>query len=226
MMNERVTNLTVLGSTGSIGKSTLDVVARHPQRPHALDYIAGLITDFVPLAGDRKFGEDQAIVGGFGRFQGESICVLGQEKGADTESRLKHNFGMAMPEGYRKAIRLAHHAGKFGFPIISLIDTPGAYPGAGAEERGIAAAIAQAIMEWFRVPVPMVAAVKIIAGDQRQTRAGFRYRVMDHARKRCRAIWLHWRLVHGSNDREEPLRAAAPKQRSEAPCPAFCLEAS
>jgi acetyl-CoA carboxylase carboxyl transferase subunit alpha len=118
-------------------------VARHPQRPHCLDYVAGLITNFVPLAGDRKFGDDEAIVGGFGRFRGESVCVLGHEKGSDTESRLKHNFGMARPEGYRKAVRLMEMAERFGIPVITLVDTAGAYPGIGAEERGQAEAIAR-----------------------------------------------------------------------------------
>src|SRR6202166_4591965 len=109
-------------------------VARHPQRPHCLDYIAGLIGNFIPLAGDRKFGDDEAIVGGFGRFRGESICIIGHEKGSDTESRIKHNFGMAKPEGYRKAVRLMEMADRFGIPVIALVDTAGAYPGIGAEE--------------------------------------------------------------------------------------------
>jgi len=111
-------------------------VARHPQRPHCLDYIAGLVSDFIALAGDRKFGDDPAIVGGFGRFRGESVCIVGHEKGSDTESRLKHNFGMARPEGYRKAVRLMDMADRFSIPVISLVDTAGAYPGIGAEERG------------------------------------------------------------------------------------------
>jgi acetyl-CoA carboxylase carboxyl transferase subunit alpha len=134
-------------------------VARHPQRPHALDYIAGLITDFVPLAGDRKFGEDEAIVGGFGRFRGESICVLGHEKGSDTENRLKHNFGMARPEGYRKAVRLMDMADHFGIPVLSLVDTAGAYPGIGAEERGQAEAIARSTETCLNIGVPNVAAI-------------------------------------------------------------------
>jgi acetyl-CoA carboxylase carboxyl transferase subunit alpha len=134
-------------------------VARHPQRPHALDYIAGLITDFVPLAGDRKFGEDEAIVGGFGRFRGESICVLGHEKGSDTENRLKHNFGMARPEGYRKAVRLMEMADHFGIPVLSLVDTAGAYPGIGAEERGQAEAIARSTETCLNIGVPNVAAI-------------------------------------------------------------------
>jgi acetyl-CoA carboxylase carboxyl transferase subunit alpha len=134
-------------------------VARHPQRPHALDYIAGMITDFVPLAGDRKFGEDAAIVGGFGRFRGESVCVLGHEKGSDTENRLKHNFGMARPEGYRKAVRLMEMADHFGIPVISLVDTAGAYPGVGAEERGQAEAIARSTETCLGLGVPNVAAI-------------------------------------------------------------------
>src|SRR5262249_40474797 len=118
-------------------------VARHPQRPHCLDYVAELVTDFTPIAGDRKFGEDEAIIGGFGRFRGESICIIGQEKGATTESRLRHNFGMARPEGYRKAARLMEMADRFAIPVVSLVDTAGAYPGIGAEERGQAEAIAR-----------------------------------------------------------------------------------
>ena len=104
-------------------------VARHPQRPHCLDYVAALITDFTPLAGDRKFGEDEAIVGGFGRFRGESVCVIGQEKGSATESRIKHNFGMARPEGYRKAVRLMEMADRFAIPVLSLVDTAGRLSG-------------------------------------------------------------------------------------------------
>jgi acetyl-CoA carboxylase carboxyl transferase subunit alpha len=134
-------------------------VARHPQRPHCLDYVSALITDFVPLAGDRKFGEDQAIVGGFGRFRGESVCLLGHEKGSDTESRLKHNFGMARPEGYRKAVRLMEMAERFGIPLISLVDTAGAYPGIGAEERGQAEAIARSTDVCLGLGVPNVAVI-------------------------------------------------------------------
>ncbi|HEU4659042.1 MAG TPA: acetyl-CoA carboxylase carboxyltransferase subunit alpha [Pseudolabrys sp.] len=134
-------------------------VARHPQRPHCLDYIGKLITDFVPLAGDRKFGEDNAIVAGFGRFRGESICVLGHEKGSDTESRLKHNFGMARPEGYRKAVRLMEMADRFDIPVLSLVDTAGAYPGIGAEERGQAEAIARSTDVCLSLGVPNVAVI-------------------------------------------------------------------
>ena len=134
-------------------------VARHPQRPHCLDTIAALITEFVPLAGDRKFGEDAAIVGGFGRFRGESVCVIGHEKGSDTESRLKHNFGMARPEGYRKAVRLMDMADRFGIPVITLVDTAGAYPGIGAEERGQAEAIARSTDACLAVGVPNIAVI-------------------------------------------------------------------
>jgi acetyl-CoA carboxylase carboxyl transferase subunit alpha len=134
-------------------------VARHPQRPHYVDYISELITDFVPLAGDRKYGEDQAIVGGFGRFHGESVCVIGQEKGSDTDGRLKHNFGMARPEGYRKAARLMGMADHFDVPVIALIDTPGAYPGIGAEERGQAEAIARSTEACLEMGVANVAAI-------------------------------------------------------------------
>jgi acetyl-CoA carboxylase carboxyl transferase subunit alpha len=134
-------------------------VARHPQRPHCLDYIATLIADFVPLAGDRKHSEDPAIIGGFGRFRGESVCVIGHEKGSDTESRLKHNFGMARPEGYRKAVRLMGMADRFDIPVIALIDTAGAYPGIGAEERGQAEAIARSTAVCLEIGVPNVAAI-------------------------------------------------------------------
>jgi acetyl-CoA carboxylase carboxyl transferase subunit alpha len=134
-------------------------VARHPQRPHCLDYIAAMITEFVPLAGDRKHGDDPAVIGGFGRFHGESVCVIGHEKGSDTDSRLKHNFGMARPEGYRKAVRLMTMADRFDIPVIALIDTAGAYPGIGAEERGQAEAIARSTEACLEIGVPNVAAI-------------------------------------------------------------------
>ena len=130
-------------------------VARHPQRPHCLDCIAGLITEFVPLAGDRTFGEDAAVVSGIGRFRGRSVVVLGTEKGADTETRLKRNFGMARPEGYRKASRLMRLADRFGLPVLTFVDTAGAHPGADAEARGRAAAIATCL----DIRVPLVAAI-------------------------------------------------------------------
>ena len=134
-------------------------VARHPQRPHFSDYIRHLVVDFTPLAGDRVFGEDQAIVGGFGRFRGRSVCVIGQEKGSDTESRIRHNFGMARPEGYRKAARLMQLADRFEVPVISLVDTAGAFPGIEAEERGQAEAIAHSIDVCLGLGVPNVAMI-------------------------------------------------------------------
>ncbi|MGA0532873.1 acetyl-CoA carboxylase carboxyltransferase subunit alpha [Hansschlegelia sp. KR7-227] len=135
------------------------LVARHPSRPHFSDYVAALIQDFTPLAGDRGFGEDQAIVGGPGLFRGRPVMVIGHEKGADTESRLRHNFGMARPEGYRKAIRLMGMAGRFSLPVIALVDTAGAFPGIEAEERGQAEAIARSTEACINLPTPNVAVV-------------------------------------------------------------------
>jgi acetyl-CoA carboxylase carboxyl transferase subunit alpha len=134
-------------------------VARHEQRPHALAYIESLIGDYAPLAGDRKFGEDQAIVGGLGRFRGAPVMVIGQEKGADTQARMRHNWGMARPEGYRKAVRLMQLADRFGLPVISFVDTQGAYPGIGAEERGQAEAIARSTECCLSLGVPLIAVV-------------------------------------------------------------------
>ncbi len=134
-------------------------VARHPERPHSLDYIEGLIEDFTPLAGDRYFAEDAAIIAGVGTFRGRSVVVMGHEKGSDTESRIKHNFGMARPEGYRKAVRLMDMADKFGLPVIAFVDTAGAYPGIGAEERGQAEAIARSTDRCLALMVPMIAVI-------------------------------------------------------------------
>ena len=134
-------------------------VARHPQRPHCLDYINALLPEFIAFAGDRKFAEDEAIVGGFGRFRGESICVIGHEKGSSTESRLKHNFGMARPEGYRKAVRLMEMADRFDIPVLCLVDTAGAYPGIDAEERGQAEAIARSTEACLNLGVPNIAVI-------------------------------------------------------------------
>jgi acetyl-CoA carboxylase carboxyl transferase subunit alpha len=134
-------------------------VARHPERPHALDYINQLITEFTPLAGDRKFAEDFAVVGGIGRMQGHPVMVIGQEKGNDTTSRLKRNFGMARPEGYRKAVRLMEMADRFGLPVVSFVDTAGAYPGIDAEERGQAEAIARSTDCCLALGVPTVSVV-------------------------------------------------------------------
>lgn len=138
------------------------LVARHPQRPHFSDYIDHLITEFVPLAGDRKFAEDAAIQAGFGRFQGKPVAIIGQEKGATTQSRLKHNFGMARPEGYRKAVRVMDMADRFDIPVITFVDTSGAYPGIGAEERGQAEAIARSTDKCLGLGTPNLA---IIIGE-------------------------------------------------------------
>ncbi|MEG6507735.1 acetyl-CoA carboxylase carboxyltransferase subunit alpha [Methyloligella sp. 2.7D] len=134
-------------------------VARHPERPHFLDYIHGLVADFTPLAGDRLFAEDHAIIGGLGRMNGRSVMVIGHEKGSDTEGRIKHNFGMARPEGYRKAQRLMGLAERFSVPVVTLVDTAGAYPGIGAEERGQAEAIARSTDVCMGLGVPIVSLV-------------------------------------------------------------------
>jgi acetyl-CoA carboxylase carboxyl transferase subunit alpha len=151
-------------------------VARHPDRPRALSYIDALITEFTPLAGDRAFADDAAVVGGMGRFRGHSVVVLGTEKGTDTDTRVKHNFGMARPEGYRKARRLIELAGRFGLPLLTFVDTAGAYPGIDAEARGQAEAIARSVEACLEVPVPLIAtiigeggsggAIALAAGDQ------------------------------------------------------------
>lgn len=134
-------------------------VARHPARPHFNDIVSQLVEGFTPLAGDRYFAEDAAIIGGLGRFRGRSVMVIGNEKGSDTPSRIKHNFGMGKPEGYRKAVRLMDMADRFGLPVITLVDTPGAFPGAEAEERGQAEALARSIESCLSIGVPMVAAI-------------------------------------------------------------------
>src|SRR3990167_1625475 len=134
-------------------------VARHPERPHFVDYLGGLIDEFVELRGDRKFADDQALIGGLGRFRGQPVMVIGQEKGHDTTTRLKHNFGMVRPEGYRKAVRLMDMAEQFSLPVISFVDTAGAYPGIGAEERGQAEAIARSTERCLTLGTPMVATI-------------------------------------------------------------------
>jgi acetyl-CoA carboxylase carboxyl transferase subunit alpha len=151
-------------------------VARHPDRPKALSYIDALIAEFTPLAGDRAFSDDAAVIGGMGRFRGRSVVVLATEKGADTDARVKHNFGMARPEGYRKARRLIELAGRFGLPLLTFVDTSGAYPGIDAEARGQAEAIARSIEACLEAPVPVIAtiigeggsggAIALGAGDQ------------------------------------------------------------
>jgi acetyl-CoA carboxylase carboxyl transferase subunit alpha len=158
-------------------------VARHPDRPKATDYIYGLITGFTPLAGDRAFADDAAVIGGLGRFQGRAVVALGTEKGSDTESRIAHNFGMARPEGYRKARRLMELAGRFGLPILSFIDTSGAFPGIDAEARGQAEAVARSIEACLEVPVPLVAVIigEGGSGGAVALAAGDRVLMLEHA---------------------------------------------
>ncbi len=158
-------------------------VARHPNRPHFPDYISAMVTDFMPLAGDRNFADDAAITGGLGRFKGQSVMVIGHEKGDDTQSRIKHNFGMARPEGYRKTIRLFKMAEQFDIPVITLVDTPGAYPGIGAEERGQAEAIARSTEACLSLRVPLVSVIvgEGGSGGAVALAAGNRILMMEHA---------------------------------------------
>jgi acetyl-CoA carboxylase carboxyl transferase subunit alpha len=158
-------------------------VARHADRPHFLDYARVLIEEFTPLAGDRGFAEDQAIIGGLGRFRGQSCVIIGQERGHDTDSRIKHNFGMAKPEGYRKAQRLMNLAARFGLPIITLVDTAGAFPGVDAEARGQAEAIARSIEVCLQVPVPLVTCIigEGGSGGAIALAAGDRVLMLEHA---------------------------------------------
>lgn len=190
-------------------------VARHPERPHCLDYVRGLITEFVPLAGDRAFAEDAAVVGGIGRLRGRSVLVLGTEKGADTESRLKHNFGMARPEGYRKARRLMRLADRFGLPVLTFVDTAGAYPGIDAEARGQAEAIARAIETCLDIKVPLVAAIigEGGSGGAIALAAGNALLMLEHAiysvisPEGCASIL--WRNGEHAQDAAEALRLTA-----------------
>jgi acetyl-CoA carboxylase carboxyl transferase subunit alpha len=158
-------------------------VARHPQRPHFLDYAKRLFTEFTTLAGDRNFGEDAAIQAGLARFRGRPVAVIGEEKGHDTKSRLKHNFGMPRPEGYRKAIRLMELADRFNLPVISIVDTQGAYPGVGAEERGQAEAIARSTQMCLRLGVPMITLVigEGMSGGAIAIAAANRVYMLEHA---------------------------------------------
>jgi len=158
-------------------------VARHPERPHFKDYVAGLFERFMPLAGDRAFADDQAILGGFATFRGKRVMVIGHEKGDDTASRLRHNFGMGKPEGYRKAIRLMELADRFGLPVLTLVDTSGAFPGVQAEERGQAEAIARSTEACLKLKVPMIAAVvgEGGSGGAIALAAGNRVLMFEHA---------------------------------------------
>jgi len=190
-------------------------VARHPERPHATDFVNGLIADFTPLAGDRAFGEDRALLGGLGRFRGHSVVVLGHEKGADTESRVRHNFGMPRPEGYRKARRLMELAGRFRLPVITLVDTAGAYPGVDAEARGQAEAIARAIETCLAIEVPLVSAVigEGGSGGAIAIAAGNRTLMLEHAiysvisPEGCASIL--WRSAENAQDAAEALKLTA-----------------
>ncbi len=190
-------------------------VARHPERPHALAYISTLIEDFTPLAGDRAFAEDQAIIGGLGRFRGRSVMVIGHEKGHDTESRLKHNFGMAKPEGYRKARRLMEMADHFQVPIVTLIDTAGAYPGVDAEARGQAEAIARSIETCLDVRVPLVSVIigEGGSGGAIALATGNTVLMLEHAiysvisPEGCASIL--WRSAENAKDAAEQLRLTA-----------------
>jgi acetyl-CoA carboxylase carboxyl transferase subunit alpha len=190
-------------------------VARHPERPHSGDYVAALITEFTPLAGDRGFAEDRAIVGGIGRFRGRSIVIIGHEKGADTDSRVRHNFGMARPEGYRKARRLMELAERFGLPVLALVDTAGAYPGIDAEARGQAEAIARSIEACLRLRVPLVAAIigEGGSGGAIALAAGNTVLMLEHAvysvisPEGCSSIL--WRSADNTQDAAEALKLTA-----------------
>ncbi len=190
-------------------------VARHPERPHFSDYVTALIEDFVPLAGDRTFGDDRALLGGLGRFRGRSVMVLGQEKGSGTEGRVKHNFGMAQPEGYRKAVRLMEMADRFRMPILTFVDTAGAYPGVGAEQRGQSEAIARSIEACLKVDVPLIAVIigEGGSGGAIAIATGDRVLMMEHSvysvisPEGCASIL--WRSADKARDAAEALRLTA-----------------
>ena len=190
-------------------------VARHPERPHFTDYVGALITEFTPLAGDRAFADDRAILGGIGRFRGRSVVVIGHEKGADTEARVRHNFGMARPEGYRKAQRLMGLAERFGLPVLTLVDTAGAYPGVDAEARGQAEAIARSIEVCLKLRVPLVSAIigEGGSGGAIALAAGNAVLMLEHAvyavasPEACSSIL--WRSAENAQDAAEALRLTA-----------------
>ncbi len=191
------------------------LVARHPERPHFKDYVAGLTDDFLPLAGDRAFADDQAIIGGLARIDGRRVMLIGHEKGDDTASRLRHNFGMAKPEGYRKAIRLMALADRFGVPVVSLVDTSGAFPGVQAEERGQAEAIARSTEQCLALKVPMIAAVVGEGGSGGAIALAAANRVLmyEHAvysvisPEGCASIL--WRTADKAADAAEAMRVTA-----------------
>jgi len=195
-------------------------VARHPERPHFKDYVAGIASDFVPLAGDRAFADDPAIIGGFATIDGRKVLLMGHEKGDDTASRLKHNFGMAKPEGYRKAIRLMQLADRFGLPVVSLVDTPGAFPGVQAEERGQAEAIARSTEECLKLKVPLIAVVVGEGGSGGAVAIAAANRVLmfEHAiysvisPEGCASIL--WRTADKAADAAEAMRITAQDQQA------------
>lgn len=190
-------------------------VARHPERPHFKHYVAGLIEDFMPLGGDRAFADDNAIIGGLGRFRGRRVMVIGHEKGDDTASRLKHNFGMGKPEGYRKAIRLMRLADKFRIPVMTLVDTSGAFPGVQAEERGQAEAIARSTEQCLNLGVPLVATIlgEGGSGGAVALAAGNQVLMMEHAvysvisPEGCASIL--WRTADKAADAAEAMKVTA-----------------
>ncbi|HZF96418.1 MAG TPA: acetyl-CoA carboxylase carboxyltransferase subunit alpha [Allosphingosinicella sp.] len=190
-------------------------VARHPERPHFKDYVSALVEDFVMLAGDRNFGDDQAIIGGLGRFRGRKVMLIGHEKGDDTASRLRHNFGMAKPEGYRKAIRLMDLADRFGIPVVSLVDTSGAFPGVQAEERGQAEAIARSTEKCLSLRVPLIAAIvgEGGSGGAIAIAAANRVLMLEHSvysvisPEGCASIL--WRTAERASDAAEAMRITA-----------------
>ena len=190
-------------------------VARHPERPHFKDFAASMADDFVPLAGDRAFGDDQAILGGLARIEGRKVMLIGHEKGEDTASRLKHNFGMAKPEGYRKAIRLMQLADRFGLPVVTLVDTSGAFPGVQAEERGQAEAIARSTEQCLALKVPLIAVItgEGGSGGAIALAAANRVLMLEHAvysvisPEGCASIL--WRTADKAADAAEAMRIAA-----------------
>jgi len=191
------------------------LVARHPERPHFGDYVGALVEDWTPLAGDRSFADDRAILGGLGRFRGRSVVLLGHEKGSDTASRVRHNFGMARPEGYRKSQRLMDMADRFRLPVVTLVDTPGAYPGVDAEARGQAEAIARAIETCLKIRVPLVTAIigEGGSGGAIALAAGNRVLMLEHAvysvisPEGCASIL--WRSSEQAKDAAEALKLTA-----------------
>ena len=191
------------------------LVARHPDRPHFGDYVGALVEEWTPLAGDRNFADDHAIEGGLGRFRGRSVVVMGQEKGSDTTSRVQHNFGMARPEGYRKAQRLMDLADRFRLPVVTLVDTPGAYPGIDAEARGQAEAIARSIETCLRIQVPLIAVIigEGGSGGAIALAAGNRVLMLEHSvysvisPEGCASIL--WRSAEQAKEAAEALKLTA-----------------